>query len=134
MATVFNIRGVPEELAKAARYRAFDEGISLRQLVINAVEKYVEETRNRVRKGKADSPSEGVKASQTDASDQLGARGETKATASGPAEVSPSKKFRDGIVELPDSTNPYCKTHRQHMKDFGNSWVCPGPPQHKEMK
>ena len=27
-----------------------------------------------------------------------------------------------------------CELHGKVMKDFGNAWVCEGPPSHKEMK
>lgn len=27
-----------------------------------------------------------------------------------------------------------CPTHRKQMKDFGNKWVCEGPPEHSVLK
>jgi len=27
-----------------------------------------------------------------------------------------------------------CSTHQQAMRDFGNKWLCDGPPQHTELK
>ena len=44
MATVY-IRDFPEDLHKAARMQAIEEDISLKELVIKAVEKYLAETK-----------------------------------------------------------------------------------------
>lgn len=141
MGTVLNIRGIPDELVKRVKIRAIDSGMTLREFVIQCLEQEVaglvalnpEETRKRVRKGKAGSPAEGAKSVQAQLNtSQLAARGETKATASGPAEVFPSKKFE--MYEQPNYPEPYCKTHKKRMKDFGSMWLCEGPPQHKELK
>ena len=44
MATVY-IRDFPEDLRKAARMQAIEEDISLKELVIKAVEKYLAEAK-----------------------------------------------------------------------------------------
>lgn len=41
--------------------------------------------------------------------------------------------IQEGLGEKPQKVKK-CTRHRRPMKDFGNKWVCEGPPQHSEFK
>jgi hypothetical protein len=45
-----------------------------------------------------------------------------------------AKKDRVGKGKGEGAKVGYCVDHRQEMKDFGNKWVCDGPPEHVEFK
>lgn len=45
-----------------------------------------------------------------------------------------AKKHRSADKGKAESGARICKTHQKPMRDFGNKWLCEGPPQHSEMK
>lgn len=104
MAT-WNIRKVPDDLAWKAKKEALNRRMTLQDFVISLVREAIEisELATEVSKG---TPVEAL--------------GRIRGIERKPKESDDSLHMRVG----------YCSVHEKPMKDYGNKWLCEGPPQH----
>ena len=126
-----NIRDFPEELQKRLKMEAVAAGMSLREWVVKKLRLYqvVEgidygDGRDGVRVRRDSARGEGQ-----------GGVGEAVRGAS----VTARPSNQSGAVDRGGKPNrekqgKNCAAHGKPMKDFGNAWVCDGPPSHKEFK
>lgn len=128
-----NIRDFDEGLMKLLKARAVEGGVTLKECVTKILEEATDEDgrdgvhlRGSVEGGAVGRGGKGTgepgKAVRR-AHEQAGSQGEPGAVA--------GSVQKDRGVEGKGKT---CKYHGKPMKDFGNSWVCEGPPVHKELK
>lgn len=127
----FNIRNFPEDLHGKISRAAFDQKKSLKAWLIDLLEALCD-----------DRPAGLLKQLTEDAAKSKGVadiRKGRKLVRHGkhPAAKKRNRESRDR-KEKPGGSNKakakICSTHQKAMRDFGNKWLCEGPPQHTELK
>lgn len=128
-----NLRDVPEELVRAFKVRAAGEGLGLRDWILKTLEGGDETRRDglHLRGGTDDG---GAVRQRSKRNGSLG----KAVSGAHDAPGSPAKSGAVGDGSRKDSRGEgpgkKCTEHGKVMRDFGNSWLCEGPPLHKEFK
>ena len=107
-----NIRDFPKDLHEKITRAAFDQKKTLKEFVIDFLQALCD-----------DKPA-GLKRVLTDDSNRAKAK---KAKA-------PSGKKKAAAGGGKQKGVRTCPTHNKPMKDYGNKWMCDGPPAHSELK
>lgn len=134
-----NLRDVPEEVVRSFKVRAAAEGLGLRDWILKSLTEDEDGTRRdgvylrgSVGDGRADhAGGKGSRGKGNGASVPAvpRAHGET-----GPSKQPSAVEGRRRPNRSLEGSGKKCEDHGKVMRDFGNAWVCDGPPSHKEYK
>ena len=117
---------ISEELMVAIRVKCASEGLRQKEWVIQVLGEAANENGRdgvRVRGSVEGAKARGFGQAVSGASDKAGSLEQSGAVGRG----AQKDRGREGKGKT-------CEQHGKVMKDFGNAWMCEGPPSHKEFK
>lgn len=118
---------VSEELLQKIRVKCAVMGKTQKEWIVLLLCREVENSEERARKSVKARVAIGLSSSESPAEQVGGGHLAARGAVTGAPESAPTKVRSGGIP-------PVCMNHKKVMKDFGNMWLCEGPPQHKELK